>query len=126
VNRDARGFSLIEIVLAMTLFAVVITGLAGVMFQFLRTAREANSRSAIMATMTEQAGRLLAVSYDSLTSKAGCTHQTQPIDHQRCIAVSTLGPNWKQVTLILTPSDSTLKPDTVVFQRSKTAKGPIH
>ena len=85
------GFSLIEIMVAMTLFAVVLTGFVALEFQYLRAARLTDNRAALVAAMTEQEGHLLSITLDSLDSRVGCTSQTQPLAHQRCIAVALLG-----------------------------------
>jgi prepilin-type N-terminal cleavage/methylation domain-containing protein len=125
VSGARRGFTLIEIMVAMTLFAVVATGLAGVMFQYLRAAVNASGGAAVTAAVTADVDYLTAVSYDSLASRAGCTAQSQPIAHQRCITVTSLGRGWKQIMLVETPSNAAIKPDTAVFQRSKAVAGPI-
>jgi len=125
-REHSRGFSLIEIMVAMTLFAVMVTGLAGLMFRYVQAARTADNRSALTAEITAQGGHLLTINFDSLDFRVGCTSQAKPIPHQRCIAVSTWSSTWKQVRLILTPSNVAIKPDTMIFQRSKRLPSPIH
>ena len=67
-----RGVSLIEVVVAMTLFAVVMTGVAAMTTQVARSAQfssMATQRSAALATGVNQ---LEALPYDSLPGRQGC------------------------------------------------------
>ena len=113
------GFTIVEIIVAMVLLGIVVTTIAGANVAILR--RNAGvSRSSVSAlTLVRDANRLSVLPYDSLSSRAGCTSvPAQPNPYTRCITVSTSG-STKTVTIVLTPTSSIYRPDTVVIRRTK-------
>ena len=65
----------------------------------------------------------MAVPFDSLDNRVGTfTTSTGTFPNSRTIAVTGSG-NSRTVTLILTPSDSAIKPATVVLTRAKPYEG---
>ena len=122
VKRRA-GFALVEVMVAMVLFAIATLGLAAKSVVVARRAVTSIATTARTATMVEQADRLQAIPFDSLAARAGCTTITAPpLPHTRCITITTLPNNKVQIRLIVTPTDPKLRPDTTSFTRAKGAK----
>jgi prepilin-type N-terminal cleavage/methylation domain-containing protein len=121
--KRRAGFALVEVMVAMVLFAIATLGLAAMSVVVARRAVTSIATTARAATMVEQADRLQAIPYDSLSALAGCTTITMPpLPHTRCVSVTTLPNNKVQVRLIVTPTDPKLRPDTSTFTRARGAK----
>lgn len=122
VKRRA-GFALVEVMVAMVLFAIATLGLAAMSVAVARRAVTSIATTARSATMVEQTDRLQAMPFDSLAARAGCTTITMPpLPHTRCITITTLPNNKVQIRLIVTPTDPKLRADTTSFTRARGAK----
>ena len=120
MRRSARGFSLIEIMVAMTILVITLAGFAGLTAQYMRRVRTLDSKVAQLALVAEQTQRLIVLPYDSLASRAGCTAVTGgTLAHTRCVTVTDVNSARKQVTMIITPTNTAIRPDTVSFHRVK-------
>jgi prepilin-type N-terminal cleavage/methylation domain-containing protein len=120
MRRAARGFSLIEIIVAMTILAITLAGFAGLTFQYLRRVRTLDSRVAMFSLMGEQAQRLTVLPWDSLSSRAGCTTVTTGVlPHTTCVVLTDVNTARKLVRVVITPANTAIRPDTVQFHRVK-------
>jgi len=129
-RRRRRGISLIEIIIAMTLLAVVI-GMLGLLSA--RTAAKARALDMLSArtfVLMQQSNRFSVLPYDSITAYAprvdtviaGRFKYLRRVTYKQ----ATSGSEYKTVTVILKPLGDTLKQDSLVFQRAKTyAKSPL-
>lgn len=121
--RPRRGAGLAEIMVAMIIFAAVATSYAAVTLRYASRMKTISAGAARSAAMTEYVNRLMAVPFDSLAGRAGTfTTTTGTFPNTRVITVTGTG-NTRTVTLILTPSDAAIKPDTVVLTRAKRYEG---
>jgi prepilin-type N-terminal cleavage/methylation domain-containing protein len=123
-KRCRDGFALVEVMVAMVLFAIATLGLGAMSVAVARRAVTAAATTVRVATMGEQFDRLQAMPFDSLAARAGCTAITAPpLPHTRCITItSSLPSRTVQVRLIVTPTDPRLRADTTVFTRARGAK----
>lgn len=124
-RRFARraGVALVEVMVALVLFAITTLGLAAMSVVVARRAVISAATTARAATMGEEFDRLQAIPFDSLAAREGCTVvDGPPLPHTRCVNIVTL-PNGKiQVRLTVTPTDPNLRPDTTTFIRARGAK----
>ena len=115
------GASLIEIVMALGILAVVLIALGGLMFQVARHTQ----RSAAVAHRSAAAGNaatwIQGLPWDSLGTAVGCTTDTTgPMTYTQCVANSDLSTNLKRVTVVISPTGVMVAlPDTVVIDRNK-------
>jgi prepilin-type N-terminal cleavage/methylation domain-containing protein len=125
MKTDARGFTLVEVLVALVLVSVCSVGLGRLMFQAARTARVSGSATYQTAAMSAEVARLDAVPFDSVAAGTTCTTvTTPPFPHTRCTTVNNLSSKVKQVIVVVTPSgNSLLHPDTTVVVRSKNGNG---
>ena len=72
--RDERGFTLIELMASLTLLAVGITGVMGVMNSSFRTVSTASSRSKATAVGTKWVEHLRSLPYDTVLAQARLTN----------------------------------------------------
>lgn len=125
--RDQAGFSLIEIMVAMTLLGVVLIGVGRLNFvlaQRFYTLSEGGARDAVL---TQQVNEFAALPFDSLKAKAGTITVTKPpLPYTRKITVDSLSPKLRRVTIVVTPLDPAFRPDTLVLQRTKPGNNPFN
>jgi prepilin-type N-terminal cleavage/methylation domain-containing protein len=120
MTRNARGFSLVEIMVAITLLAVCLVGVAQVTFVMARRAYAVSSGQARNGILAQQVNQFAALPFDSLIGKVGTVTVNQPpMPYTRTVTVDNLSPTLVRVTIVVTPTSSVFKPDTLVLQRSK-------
>ena len=79
-GTSSRGFTIIEIMIAMTLLSVVLIPLAGLTFDVAQRSLNSSSDLHRTAVAAAQVGRLGVLPFDSLATKAGCaTQSAQPL-----------------------------------------------
>ncbi len=121
--RVRRGAGLAEIMLAMIIFAAVATSYAAVTLRYATRMKTISAGAARSAALTEYINRLMSVPVDSLPARAGTfTTTAGSFPNTRTITVSLSGSTYT-VRLVLTPSSSTIKPDTVTLTRIKRYTG---
>ncbi len=120
--RARRGVSLIEVMVALTLFGLIVTVHTVATMRYglrLRVAALGAARSTAMA----QAVDLFAtMPRASLGANVGCASVTDipRYDHQRCVTASAVNGNVSRFQIVLTPTNTALRPDTVFVDRVTT------
>ena len=123
--RPRSGFTLIEVIVAMVLLAIVLTMLAsfsmGTATQMLDLSH-ADVRQAITA---REVNRLTALPYDSLPNAGGCrTVSVAGLQHTSCVTITNATRN-RAVQIIVTPQRGGYA-DTLVFQRAAPFYNPFN
>ena len=125
-RRARRGAGLIEVLIAISIFALIATSHAAVTLRYATRVKEVKVGATRSAALQEYLVRLAAVPYDSLPNRVGCTTtSTGDLPNTRCITVTSGGSNMYTVTLIFTPTSSAFKPDTIVMTRTKMSTGSV-
>lgn len=121
MRLDVTGVSLIEIMLALTIMAVALLAIGGLMFQVARHAEQSMVASYRSAAVTSAAAWVQALPWDSLDTMAGCTSDTIGVfEYDQCLTVQTLSPKLKRATVAIQSTGRlTIRPDTVVVDRNK-------
>ena len=123
MKRNEGGFSLIEIMVAITLLALCLVGVAKITFLMARQAYRNSGGQARGAILSQQVNQFAALPFDSLKGKAGTvTVNKPPMPYTRQITVDSLSSTLVRVTIIVTPTNTIFQPDTLVLQRSKARK----
>jgi prepilin-type N-terminal cleavage/methylation domain-containing protein len=113
------GFSLVEIMVSITLLAIALTSLAGLSFTAARHQREVTAATYRAAFMSEQVNRLTTIPFGALPAEPVDTFVTTgPLPHRRQITVTALTPTVSQVRIIILPTRPYLRADTATFERS--------
>jgi prepilin-type N-terminal cleavage/methylation domain-containing protein len=119
------GFTLVEVMVSMTLLSVASLALGTLLFRAARQAHATSSVSYQTATLAGEAGRLDALPFDSLAAGTTCaTVSTGPFPHSTCTTVNNVSSKVKQVIIVVTPSGNTLmQPDTTIITRTISGNG---
>ncbi len=117
--RARRGVSLIEVMVALTLFALIATVHTTATMRYGLRARIAalgQSRAMALATAVDLYSTMPRA---DIAGTAGCSTITILPDypHQRCVAVAAVNSTITRVTIRIVPTNTALRPDTVVVDR---------
>lgn len=117
---NKRGFSMIEVMVAMVLLAIVLLGLAPITLSMARQTRLSTTITQRTAVLAGEVDRLTAVDFTSLPSVGtACTSFSMSgFPHTKCITVADVNSKTKRVTVIVTPNNGAAA-DTTIFERSK-------
>jgi prepilin-type N-terminal cleavage/methylation domain-containing protein len=121
----SRGFTLIEVMVSMTILAVGVLILGGLLTRSVRTAEAASAGSYQTAVMAAAAARLDAIPFDQLAAGTTCTTVTTlPMPHTQCVTVTNVSAKLRRVSVVVTPTGSPA--DSVVFERSIGNSSPLN
>jgi len=126
-RRNARrGAGLIEVLLAITIFALIATSHAAVTLRYATRVKDVKTGATRSAALQEYIVRLASVPFDSLPGRAGCvTTTTGDLPNQRCVIVTDVSTVKRTVVLIFRPTRSGIKPDTITMTRTKSSSNPL-
>lgn len=118
-----NGFILMEVVVAMTLLALIFTPLAAMVFKITSRNHRTVGNTYRNAVMMREVNYLEALPYDSLAEGTRTDSVTSaPYQYRTTVTVQQYWQKWqlkaKRVTLIIAPSNPLYQPDTVIFIRS--------
>ena len=132
------GGMLIEIMVAMSMFALLLVGVAKLNFDLARGAFPVTGGASVNGIVEQQVNQFVAMSYDSVAAHAGTitiaaqpmsqTHNgsTYGLSYTRTVRITTVSTNQMNVTIIVAPSNSAFKADTVTFERTRPASNPFN
>ena len=118
--RPTTGFTLIEIMVSITILAVGILALGTLMARGAKSAGAASSVSHQTTILGAEAARYDAIPFTLLTAGTTCdTVAGPPLPRIRCGTITVINPKLRRVSVVITPTDNPmLQPDSVVFERS--------
>ncbi len=118
--------SLIEVMIAMTLLSIVVAAMGAVSVRLAHQSLTVSGGSFVTAEATWHLNRILSLPYDSLTAAAGNVDvAATPYPYRREVTLSVASASSKQVRLVIRPANTLLRPETLVFIRTKTATNPL-
>jgi Tfp pilus assembly protein PilV len=121
-GANRRGAALIEVMVAMSVMVLGITGVAGMTVSAGKRASTLTGVGGRTAVQTQVVDQLMVLPYAQLPSKAGCTSvATMPYPHSRCTTVTDVATDRRQITVVFTPTSRYLRADTLVFERGNGA-----
>ena len=118
--RQAAGFTLIEILVSITILAVGILALGTLMARGAKSAGAASALSYQTTVLGAEAARFDAIPFTLLAAGTTCdTVAAPPLPRIRCATITNINPKLRKVRVLVTPTDNPmLRPDSVVFERS--------
>jgi len=120
------GIGLVEVILAMTILAIVLTSLAALTFTTAERARHVTDDAYRQAALIQHMNRFMALPYDAIAGRAGCTTvSTGNFPHEACVT-RTESAGVTTLKIMVTPSRPGMEPDSVMFERVRmTTSNPL-
>jgi len=121
VSTERKGFSVVEVIVAMVLLAIAVSSLAALTYSVSQSAMTATANAYRNGVLMQEVNRLEMSPYDSV--KTGATSVdvlTGPYQYRKSITVAEPTINLvKTVQIIIVPKNTKFKPDTAAFIRTK-------
>jgi prepilin-type N-terminal cleavage/methylation domain-containing protein len=121
VTNERKGFSVVEVLVAMVLLAIAVSSLAALTYSVSQNGMIATGNAYRNGVLMQEVNRLEGIPYDSV--KTGTTTQTvtgTTYPHTTVITVAEPALNViKSITVIITPTQARLRADTATFIRTK-------
>jgi prepilin-type N-terminal cleavage/methylation domain-containing protein len=118
-RRRVEGFTLIEVMVSMTILTIGTIALASLLLRSSQQARRVSMSVYATAAVTEEIGRLGAMPFSSLVAGTTCVNVTaQPLPNTRCTVITDLSTKRKTVQVTVTPTDATISAVSITFERS--------
>ncbi len=121
-NREL-GFTLIEIMIAMTLLSITLVSLAAWTYHVARRSVNSAAVAYRTAALTEQVGRLTVLPFANLDDEdtgVDCPEITEPpFPHTRCITVTKVSDGERKVLVKIIPYNAQFRPESLLFERTR-------
>ena len=117
--RTRRGFSLVEMIVAIALFGVSMSAIGALTFAVTRQAEATEGTVERTAALEARVNDLFSIAWADIDARAGCSTITAPpFPRTECITVSNVSTTRKRVVLVITPTDSSIDPTAVGVERT--------
>ncbi|MGH7510534.1 MAG: type IV pilus modification PilV family protein [Gemmatimonadales bacterium] len=125
MRRPDDGFSLVEVLVSMTILSIASLAMGTLMFRAARVAGATADASYQTAALSAEAGRLSTAPFESLVIGTSCATVTvPPFPHDVCSTINDISPKVRRITIVVTPSgNSLLRPATTSFNRTISGNG---
>ena len=125
MTQTRKGFSLIEVMVAMTMFAVVMLGIAKTATAVAVRGRTNDVTAKRTATLLREANKLGAVPFANLATwpTTPDTLSRDNFRYARRVVITPIGMTRYTVKIVVTPTADVSKKDSIVVERSKPAMG---
>jgi prepilin-type N-terminal cleavage/methylation domain-containing protein len=123
MTKSRKGFSLIEVMVAMTMLAIVLMSLAKMSLIVAVRGRGNDLFAKRTAVLQLEANKLGAIPYSTLASWSTTTTTLTLGDftYKRRMAIANTGTNRYSIKVIIIPMSDTTKQDSVTLDRTKPA-----
>jgi prepilin-type N-terminal cleavage/methylation domain-containing protein len=122
-----HGFTLIEVLISITILSLGTLGLAALLARSSREARLVSMGVYRTAALSEEVSRLGAVPFTSLAAGTTCvTITAAPFPHTRCSVITTVSAKVMSVKVRITPTATSLAADSTTFERSTSIIPPLN
>jgi len=123
--RRRAGFSLVEVIIALTVLAVAMMLLARLSFLVSQLGRTSDLVSKRNAALAQEAGRFGVMSFANLaTQSSGTTFMLiGDFTFTRELTITATTSNRYTIKIVVAPLDAEFRPDSVTFSRTRPAAG---
>ncbi len=123
VWRGREGFSLVEIMVALTIMLIALGSLAGATAVVARMSNGSGDLVHRSGTTDDLANALSVMPWDQLQAGTSCETIAGEFPHERCVTVTDVSPREKRIFATVTPENPRVRPDTIALERGL-ALGP--
>ncbi len=119
-TRQAAGFTLVEILVSITILSVGILALGTLMARGARSAGAASALALQTSVLGAEAARYDAIPFTALAAGTTCdTVTTGQLPRIRCGTITNINAKLRRVSIVVRPTGNPLlSADSVVFERS--------
>jgi prepilin-type N-terminal cleavage/methylation domain-containing protein len=123
MTQNRRGFSLIEVIIAMTLLAIVLMSLAKMSLMVAVRGRGNDLVAKRTAVLQLEGNKLGALPYATLSTwpTSAQTLTLGDFTYKRRMAIANTGTNRYSIKILITPMNDTTKKDSLTLDRTKPA-----
>ncbi len=119
-RRVRRGFSLVEMIVAIALFGVSMSAIAALTFAVTRQAAATEGTVERTAALEARVNDLFSIPWTAINARVGCTTvATPPFPRTECITATAVVSGRRTVTLTITPTDASINPTSVSVERTQ-------
>lgn len=120
-SQPTGGFSLVEVLVSMTILSVASLAMGGLLVRATRAAGATSAAAHQNAAMSGALARLDVLPFDALIAGTTCvTITAAEFPHTECTTINNVSSKVKLVTIVVTPSGNTLmQPVTTQFKRTR-------
>jgi hypothetical protein len=114
----------LEVLVGVVVLSIGLLGVAGMTVSAMRRATGLSTQSARDGIVLQELNKVASLPYDLLSSRVGCnTASSGTLTYSRCIAVTDVdeGLGYKRVRLIITPSTTQARAETLYVNRARGA-----
>jgi prepilin-type N-terminal cleavage/methylation domain-containing protein len=120
VTNERKGFSVVEVIVAMVLLAIAVSSLAALTYSVSQSSMTATGNAYKNGVLMQEVNRLEGIPYDSVKAVSPVTVTTGPFRYTKTINIAEPSVNLvKTIQIIITPTNTKFKPDTANFIRTK-------
>jgi len=120
-TNERKGFSVVEVIVAMVLLAIAVSSLAALTYSVSQSAMTATANAYRNGVLMQEVNRLEGLPYDSVVVVSSSTDVlTGPYQYTKKINIAEPTVNLvKTIQVIIVPKNTKFKPDTATFIRTK-------
>jgi prepilin-type N-terminal cleavage/methylation domain-containing protein len=116
----SRGFSLVEVIVAIALFGVSMSAIGALTFAVTRQSARTVGTVERTAALEASANDLFSIAWADIPGRVGCTTITAPpFPRTQCISTVALSATRRTVTLTVTPTDASIQPTSISVERTQ-------
>lgn len=125
VSQPTGGFTLIEVLVSMTILSVASLAMGSMLVRATRAAGATSSAAHQTAAMSGAMARLDVLPFDALIAGTTCVTITAvEFPHTECTTINNVSSKVKLITVVVTPSGNVLmQPVTTSFRRTISGNG---
>lgn len=127
--RARRGFSLVEVIVAIVLLGIALSSLGVLAFGASRKSMTQGAITYRSAVMNEIADRYEALSWTDLGNAQNydSTIATGPLPHRRIVEIVEFPPIERRVRIVIRPTNTLFREDTTIVRRFRyTTVNPLN
>lgn len=120
-SGNRKGVALVEVIVAMVLLAIAVSSLAGLVYSVSQSGMKNTGNAYRNGMLMLEVNRLEGTPYDSI-AVGTTTYQVTSGNYAHTRVISVAEPvagKVKTIQIVLTPTNTRFKPDTVSFTRTK-------